>query len=250
MSRSVIAAGFVIAMVSFVACTGAEEAIIAALGGECVLSSDCEEGLVCVFETCHQECATSTDCSPTPDGDAPRCMAGPAEVHYCQLPGELQGCGYNSECPGAQICAIDGECRDECHSEKDCVSDQLCVSSSCADSSELDPEGGLVVTSAEGPGAGSPCTYDSECSGFDESFVCKDGRCNFECIADVDCESLSCIVPDSSEGGRCAVSEFACVPGYQGECNCLSGSLGVQVCNAEGSGFGPCEDGTPTCGAP
>jgi len=248
MSRS-LAAIVVMTVASFVACTGTQEAIIAALGGECVLSSDCEEGLVCVFETCHQECATSADCDATADGDAPRCMAGPSQVHYCQLASELASCSYNSECPGPQVCAIDGECRDECHSDKDCVSAQLCISSSCADTSELDPNG-LLVTSAEGPGAGTPCTYDSECTGFDAGFVCKDGRCNFECKADIDCESLRCILPEDAEGGRCAVSEFACVPGYQGECNCLSGTLGVQVCNADGSGFGPCEDGTPTCGAP
>lgn len=35
-----------------------------------------------------------------------------------------------------------------------------------------------------------------------------------------------------------------CVPGQQIACACLGGSTGVQVCNAEGTAYGPCDCGT------
>ena len=38
-----------------------------ALGGECLVPSDCSDGLVCAYQYCHQECAASRDCSTEGD---------------------------------------------------------------------------------------------------------------------------------------------------------------------------------------
>jgi hypothetical protein len=231
------------------ACDADTEAALAALGGGCLINSDCGGGLVCVFRRCHQQCNDSVDCPIGEEGLHDRCMIGPKPDHYCQLADE-NDCVYNSECPGAQICGRDGECRDECETDKDCVPDQLCVSSSCALAEELDDEGQLPLASDPGPPAGTSCTYDSECVSFDPAFVCRAGVCNYECKADVDCESHVCQVAESASGGLCAPPEIACIPGVQVACDCLGGGQGVQVCNAAGTGYDACKDQNGDCGAP
>ena len=37
---------------------------------------------------------------------------------------ELISCSYNSQCPAGQTCAPDGECRDECRADRDCIPGQ------------------------------------------------------------------------------------------------------------------------------
>jgi len=231
-------------------CSATEEALLAALGGECLLSSDCAEGLICVFRRCHQQCNTSVDCPIGSDGEHERCMIGTKPDHFCQLADETL-CVYNSECPGEQICGRDGQCRDECVSDKDCVTDQICAQASCALPEELNEDGELpLATSAQGPASGQSCVHDSDCVDVDPAFVCLAGACNYECKADVDCESHVCDKGEGAEGGTCAPSSVICVPGSQVACDCVGGGLGAQICNAQGTGYDVCKDVNGSCAPP
>ena len=225
---------------------GDAEVILAALGDGCVLDSDCNSGLVCVYRRCHEECNQTPDCPIDDEGQNLHCMLGEKPDHYCQLQDE-RDCSYSSECPGSQLCGPDGRCRDECISDKDCVADQTCTQRACALPSELDDNGQLPVDPAlPGAGFGSYCEFTSECASIDPDFICRIGVCNFECRADADCETGLCNIGEGKEGGRCAASVVVCVPGKQVACACLVGN-GVQVCDAAGAAYGPCENNTGDC---
>ena len=73
----------------------------ARVGDACVLDSDCEGALLCIERRCHEACAQSSDCPPQA-----RCVRGPEGANVCQL--DSAPCALNSDCPGAQVCAIDG----------------------------------------------------------------------------------------------------------------------------------------------
>src|SRR5690349_11781952 len=81
-----------------------EELRAARLNEGCLLDSDCTDPFVCVFRRCHKQCESTKDCS-----DGERCVLGEQTTHVCQshIP-----CSYNSQCPGAQVCGVDGKCRD------------------------------------------------------------------------------------------------------------------------------------------
>ncbi|HEY1532584.1 MAG TPA: hypothetical protein VGF76_01155, partial [Polyangiaceae bacterium] len=137
-------------------------------------------------------------------------MASDRPFHVCQLAQE-QDCTYNSQCPEGQVCGVDGQCRDQCASDRDCVSGQECVKGNCADPSELDG-GQLPVKEAEGgagptaPTPGQSCVYNSECS---DPLICRSNLCAFECLAKADCATGTdciehrCLTPlaGTSEGG-------------------------------------------------
>lgn len=231
-----------------VAACGDADVLLAAIGGDCVLDSDCEEGLACVFQRCHQECEVTPDCPLDGEGKNLHCMVGRKPDHYCQLSDETE-CTYSSECPGEQICGPDGRCRDECVTDKDCVTDQTCAQRNCALPDELDDNGKLPQTGTLT--AGSYCEYTSECTPIDPDFVCRAGLCGFECRGDSDCATGVCTIAEGKEGGRCAASVVICVPGAQVACDCLGMTQGVQVCNAMGTGYDPCLDSAGmSCGAP
>ena len=117
-------------------------------GDGCAINSDCSTPLVCAFRKCHMACLDTRDC-PTNQ----RCMASDRPFHVCQLPTETK-CGYNSDCPEGQICAVDGQCRDQCTSDRDCVSHQICTARSCAEVVELD--GGALTPVAVPEESGAP----------------------------------------------------------------------------------------------
>ena len=151
-------------------------------GDGCAINSDCSTPLVCAFRKCHTACLDTRDC-PTNQ----RCMASDRPFHVCQLPTETK-CGYNSDCPEGQICAVDGQCRDQCTSDRDCVSHQICTARSCAEVVELDA-GALtpvVVTEESGaPSNGQPCQYTSDCP---TNRICRSsGLCAPECVTSRDC---------------------------------------------------------------
>lgn len=212
---------------------GDEEDPKAAVGSGCTINSDCNEPLVCVFRKCHTQCEATRDC---PDGQ--RCVIGVPPTHVCQLPEELK-CVYNSECVGDQVCAIDGECRDQCKADLDCLPEQLCVTGTCADPEEL-VDGRLPPADTPIQATGQPCSYTSECT---EGLVCKDGLCNLECLGDADCAPYPC----DTTTNRCVYPDggVLCVPGEQIACGCAGGLVGEQVCLESGLEFGPCEDCLP-----
>jgi hypothetical protein len=98
----------------------------------CSINSDCNAPLVCAFQRCHVGCKTSRDC------EAPsRCVVVGGSFNVCQLAQE-RVCNYNTDCASSQICATDGNCRDQCVTDRDCVAGQLCTAGACTEASELD----------------------------------------------------------------------------------------------------------------
>src|SRR5262245_17404845 len=130
-----------------------------ALADGCLINSDCNSPLVCAFRRCHTECKTTRDCAPPL-----RCVASDRPFHVCQLDIE-RSCTRNSDCPEAQICASDSQCRDTCATNRDCVTGQVCVSRACAEDSEV--VGGKLPGPTNGSpeaSAGLPCSYNSDCA--------------------------------------------------------------------------------------
>lgn len=170
----------------------------AKLAEGCVINSDCSQKpdpLICAFRLCHIQCQTSEDCDP-----GLRCVLGDKPEHVCQLPEEVN-CTYNSDCPGTQICGIDGECRDACKGDVDCVEGQLCITGTCADPDEL-VKGQLPRKLALDGGTGLPCSYHSDCPGEQ---VCRpNGSCGYECKADKDCAAGGCVKAKADDAfGKC-----------------------------------------------
>ena len=66
------------------------------VGGPCVLSSDCNQPLVCIMERCHAECHTSLDCP-----DRQSCITANDQAKVCQLPGETRLLGPDSGVSGS-----------------------------------------------------------------------------------------------------------------------------------------------------
>jgi len=207
------------------------ESSLSLLAEGCLVNTDCNNPLVCAFERCHAQCQANRDCAT-----GQRCVQAERPFRVCQLDDE-RACSYNSECPEHQVCAIDGQCRDQCQADRDCVPEQVCVSGSCASPDEL-VDGGLVATNQEQK-TGQPCAYTSECS---EGLVCREGLCNWECLGDADCNPFHCNADRRCEypnGGT-----FYCYPGQQIECACSKGP-GLQVCADNGLSFKPCSG--PNC---
>lgn len=120
------------------------------LAGGCAINSDCDQGLICAFERCHEECTEDRDCDA-----ALRCVKSETiDVFVCQLEDESR-CEVDKDCPGAQSCAIDGECRDACGDDRDCVGSQVCdPSGDCASTlltkDLVDSDGNLIPSEPSG----------------------------------------------------------------------------------------------------
>lgn len=216
-----------LALVVHAACGGDETDALNAVGEGCLINSDCSSPLVCAFRRCHTQCTETRDC---PSGQ--RCVLAEAPTRVCQLPDE-EHCAYSSECPSNEVCGIDGRCRNQCATDRDCVPEQVCVTGTCADVGELTDGGLTALSTGNGPATGQPCSFDSECP---DHQVCRDNACLVECNADADCPSgASCDV----DTHRCA-GAVPCVPGAQLACACPDGGVGAQVCNPDGQSLGPC----------
>ena len=183
--------GAALASLSASACHSEVDARLELAGrsGKCRINSDCDDLLVCVFERCHQECTTSRDCD-----DGTRCVESGQARNACQLPDE-QACSEEGRCPGSQLCGVDAECRDGCAGHDDCIEDQVCSSGTCADTSELGPEGQLTADPQRPATSLVPCSLDSDCPG---TLRCAAGRCSAECETARDCGS-----GESCEDGTC-----------------------------------------------
>ncbi len=205
---------------------GSDNPPVVTLGGGCLINSDCNDPLVCAFRLCHTQCQTDRDCTM-----GERCVIAERPNRVCQLTTE-RSCQYNSECPGAEVCGIDDQCRDQCSADRDCVPGQLCVTGTCADKAEL-VDGGLPEVDG-GQGTGQPCSYTSECP---DPLVCRDGLCDYECLGDRDCPGTKCLPNKHCEQSDAGVF---CVPNEVFVCGCAGGGNGLQVCEADGQRVGPC----------
>jgi hypothetical protein len=136
---------------SFASCDGSSSTkTTGMLAAGCTLNSDCDSPLVCAFQRCHNECTSSRDCAT-----GQRCVASDRPFKVCQLD-EERACSTNAECPLGMLCGVDGQCRDQCVTNRDCISGQTCVSRTCADTAEL-VDGSLGAGgSGCGGGAGGP----------------------------------------------------------------------------------------------
>jgi hypothetical protein len=195
-----------------------EKIALAKLAQNCLVNSDCSTPLVCAFEACHAECESSRDCD-----EGARCVAAARPYKVCQLE-EERLCERTSDCAEGLICGVDGECRDHCASDSECVEGQQCVAGTCADNDELDEAGQLTPAPGVTRGSeGSSCVYVSDCSA---ALLCRNQACLPQCKADKDCPlhevcaDTRC-VPDGS-------LPLAC--GYTSDCDtergerCLGGS--------------------------
>jgi hypothetical protein len=120
------------------------------LSDGCVQNSDCSGSLLCSFGHCHEQCETTKDC---PSGA--RCVKVTQDENVCQLPSE-EGCEYNSDCAEPLACALDGECRNQCKTDRDCVSGQVCTTSKvCAEPSEVGADNDLLGAGGAGAEGGA-----------------------------------------------------------------------------------------------
>ena len=155
----------------------------AKLAAGCTLNTDCTTPLVCAFQVCHQQCVSSRDCPATE-----RCIKSnvtdtvpPLDV--CQLSTEA-ACSYTSQCPDPEVCAADGQCRDQCAADRDCIELQVCVTGVCADPSET-TSNGESLKNVPDAGVGVTCERNSDCG--DAGLVCLQGLCQLQCVADINC---------------------------------------------------------------
>jgi hypothetical protein len=211
------------------------ESELATLSGDCLVNSDCASPLVCVFERCHVECITTRDC----EGEL-RCIGAQEPDRVCQLESETP-CATSIDCAEGLICGADGECRDQCQSDAECIGEQLCTKGVCAEPSELDEAGNL-------PELGGPatCRLNSDCS---EGLRCAAHQCLPECESDRDCSAgercddgacRDAAPSECRQDDDCATSGQSCVGGHclcacQKDVDCAAG----QTCNGCACQGGP-----------
>ena len=243
-------------LVASAGCESETEALLRALGEGCLINSDCDDSLVCVFRRCHSACESSVDCPLSPDGERLRCVVGEDASHVCQLDDERE-CEYSSQCPGTQLCGPDGACRDACNGDRDCLDDQVCTQGVCAEREEVSPDDPYLPLAPRPPAqeTGLTCEYNNECAGVAPEggppFVCRDGICAYDCFVDIDCSPNTICDPqddDANTPGLCVPGTedgpIFCTPGAQVACECPGGAPddGVQVCADDGLKYGDCMD--------
>jgi hypothetical protein len=119
--------GVIVALVAAVtaASCGGNSASTVGYAQTCSLNSDCDSPYVCVFQRCHQQCATSEDCATL----GARCVASQGDggtAHICQLETEST-CG-TTPCAAGQTCTPgDDQCRTVCQTNSNCEQGQFCV---------------------------------------------------------------------------------------------------------------------------
>src|SRR5258708_1636159 len=94
----------------------------------CVRKSDCKTPLICADSFCVAECEQSVDCS-----SGARCIKA-TDGNTFQPP-QKKICQFNSDCTPGLVCGTDGQCRNQCKADIDCLKGQKCtaVSLLCAD---------------------------------------------------------------------------------------------------------------------
>lgn len=190
----------------------------------CAINSDCNSPLVCAFRSCHVECQTTRDCASR--GPTSRCVQGEKPYRVCQNEEEQQ-CVRHSECPGQQVCGVDGRCRDACVDDRDCGTSQQCISTTCAEPAEL--SGGKLVPKPE-TGAILSCERSSECPG---ALTCLDHVCKIECLGDKDCPlgagcaEARCVLLTSGSAGTSGSGGSAGASGSGGSAGASAGAGGA-----------------------
>jgi len=170
----------------------------------CELDSDCPDPLVCLGGGCTNECRVDRDCAP-----GARCVADSDGNRFCEDPADTR-CRVDSECaPG--ICAVDGVCRDQCRTSRDCRAGTVCSGGVCMAGS--DPDGGAPDAGADaGPtDAGAPV----DAGPGDDDAGTMDGGVGGDCSAPADCVAAGVATADCVSGA-CVV--LSCEDGL-GDCD-------------------------------
>ncbi len=200
-------------------------------GGDCIATSDCDPGSVCV-------------------------VIAKNGTRFCVTPDDRSPCNADEHCPNGHCvfrgddpigACSDGALHSACATKTDCSKSLFCGGSSCSD--------GRYASS---------CATDAQCqTGACRDGVCVDGRDQDYCDADSDCQSGVCVYgircasgevdapceqDDDCKSGRCAGnnSDSACTAGTSGsqcldDTDCVSGSCRYDVDLRPGSHFGACD---------
>jgi hypothetical protein len=102
------------------------------LRAACGANVDCVAPLICAVGHCHGACDTSRDCI-----SGERCVRYASPLAVCLTPDESK-CTKTTDCGGSQLCAPDGQCRDACRVNADCIPGEICVAGSCGDPASPD----------------------------------------------------------------------------------------------------------------
>jgi len=153
-------------------------------------------------------------------------------------------CELNSDCQPLLVCVL-GQCREECHEDRDCDGDERCA-----------PSGSEGLNACLSPDVPLLCSFHSDCP---ETARCLERECRTECLEDRDClDGVPCVdgaceeplppPPVVRDGGTCMDSLCGqeCVNLATDEQHC--GACGA-VC-ADGllcTGGGCCPSGATSC---
>ena len=116
-------------------------------GKACLMNTDCNNPLSCTLGKCHVQCLDTRDCQP-----GQRCIKA-ATGNVCQLEVE-KNCPATGVCVQPLICATDLQCRNNCTTAAECTPFQVCAGGTCAEATEVGPDGKLKVGDAGVGGAG------------------------------------------------------------------------------------------------
>jgi trimeric autotransporter adhesin len=190
----------------------------------CTLNSDCNSGLVCSFGLCHNECKTSDDCP-----DKQRCVQG-TKSNVCQLNEEAE-CHFKSDCDDPLVCAIDLQCRNQCQEDEDCLKGQKCADKVCAEPTEVDMNGDLIVNlgGAGGSGGGSTGGSGGTSGGGGTAGTGATGMGGEGGEPPATCTPGGECIP---EGKPCAVGILSCVDGKE-QCDVMSDADDGTECGAD-----------------
>lgn len=236
-------------------------ALVQALGEGCLIDSDCQGELVCVFRHCHAQCETTKDCRDL--GQETDCVRGETakvclleDEEACDVEETDTGDGLlvplflHASCPSEDLlCARDGECRNRCDDDGDCVSGAVCtVTGVCAEAEDAADANNDINEEGEAGAETATCIFSSECVA---PLVCSANVCREACLGDADCAA----------GQRCTLVEAPTLGTSFGACRsadddptlpaaCKNGMLdaGESDVDCGGDTCHPCPSGS-LCGA-
>ncbi|HSC89796.1 MAG TPA: hypothetical protein VLC09_21110 [Polyangiaceae bacterium] len=120
----------------------------------CSADAECEDGQLCRFGACVDECRADEDCAV-----GLRCSAGACVSEL------REACGEPDDCTDDGARCESGECVCDCRADVDCASGSRCEACACV------------------PTEGA-CESSADC---DDGQLCVEGECSCECREDVDC---------------------------------------------------------------
>jgi len=142
-------------------------------GGQCELTTECAAPLVCRFDHCRSQCATTRDCQ-----GGSFCVNDTDGSGFCLLGPETM-CLHPSDCVAPLVCSF-GRCTNACEMDRDCPTGARCRD---------DGAGALACLDV----ATQECRLGSDCP---RPLVCAvDYRCREQCVMPRDCgDGMQCVL--------------------------------------------------------